>query len=244
MSLDALQGKLFFPFIAPPNGGKGTQTVALLKAFPKELTKIDMGALLRAAAKDDSNPLGEKIRSAQAKGQLVDIDIVIDILKEGLAKEATDNPDVVGFILDGFPRNLEQLEKLSAMVEAVGAKIAAGIYLMVPEQTIIDRAAGRIFHKETNEPFNTRIEALFPPNFDAATFNLENSEYYQRDDDKEETVRKRLDSFKADTEPMIEALRLMGLLTAVDGNRAPEAVTNDILFVVRPKIEASVKSAV
>jgi len=244
MTLSTLKDKLFFPFIAPPNGGKGTQTVALLKAFPGLLSKIDMGGLLRAAAQDENNPLGQKIRDAQGQGQLVDITIVIDVLKEGLAQVADENPHVVGFILDGFPRNDEQLEKLGAMADNVGARIAKAIYLMVPEQVIVDRAAGRIFQKDTHEPFNIRIEALYPPGFDLATFDLSNSNYYQRDDDKEETVVKRLASFKADTEPMIEVLRVMGLLAVIDGNRSPDAITTDILSVVQPAIEAARKTAV
>ncbi len=231
-----LKGKRFFPFIAPPNGGKGTQTGALLKTYPDKLSKVDMGALLREAAADESNPLGQKIRDAQKAGKLVDIDIVIGVLEEGLTKAARKNPNVTGFILDGFPRNIEQLDKLLDMCNKVGADLAKAFYLKFEDpQTLIDRAAGRVFHKPTGNVYNLRIAGFHPPGFDPGTtdektFLASNPDYYQRDDDKEEVVRKRLESFKADTQPMIDKLDGMGLLTELNGDRKPEAITEELLL--------------
>ncbi len=221
----ALGGKLLFPFIAPPNGGKGTQTQALLKTFPNQLRHIDMGGLLRAVVADADNPLGEKIRTAQAEGQLVNIDIVMAVLAEGMADEAAKAPTVLGFILDGFPRNNDQLANLDQLCEQTGAQLAKAFFLDVPHEVIIKRASGRIFEKETHKPFSLNNPALHPPGYNAATFDLENSNYYQRDDDKPETVQKRLQGFADETQPMADALEQRGAMVTIDGNQPPEAIT-------------------
>jgi adenylate kinase len=226
---EALANKQLFPFIAPPNGGKGTQTHALLSAFPQQLRRIDMGALLRAAAADENNPLGEKIRTAQNAGQLVSIDIVMDVLAEGMAKEAANASGVTSFILDGFPRNTEQLDKLEALCNNSGAKLTRAIYLDVSDEAIIARASGRIFNKETHQPYSLNNPALHPPGYDAATFNLDESDYYQRDDDKPETVAKRLQGFARDTQPIVETLEQQGKLLRLDGNQPAEMISKDLI---------------
>lgn len=225
----ALANKQLFPFIAPPNGGKGTQTHALLSAYPEQLRRIDMGALLREAAADTNNPLGEKIRSAQADGQLVTIDIVMDVLAQGMAKVASGASKIKAFILDGFPRNPEQLEKLEELCQKSGAELTRAIYLDVPDEAIIARASGRIFHKETHKPYSLNNPALHPPGYDKSTFNLENSDYYQRDDDKPETVAKRLQGFARDTQPIVDTLEQQGKLLRLDGNQPAEMISMNLI---------------
>lgn len=231
--LSQLKGKRFFPFIAPPNGGKGTQTNALLAAFPNTLVRVDMGALLRAAAADPNNPLGEAIRERQAGGNLVELSMVMQVLAEGMATLVAQNPSVQGFLMDGFPRNAEQLAELDALCEQSGAMLAQGYFLQVANEAIIQRASGRVFHKTTHQPYNLDNPALQPPGYNAATFNLAASEYYQRDDDKPETVEKRLASFYSDTQPVLDALNARGVLTTVDGNQPPEAITPGLLASVQ-----------
>jgi len=231
--LTQLKGKRFFPFIAPPNGGKGTQTNAMLAAFPNKLVRVDMGALLRAAAADPTNPLGEAIRERQAGGNLVELSIVMQVLAEGMAKLVAENPSMEGFLLDGFPRNAEQLAELDALCEQSGAVLAQGYFLQVANEAIIGRAAGRVFHKTTHQPYNLNNPSLQPPGYDPATFDLATSDYYQRDDDKPETVEKRLVSFYKDTQPVLDALLNRGLLTTVDGNQTPKAITPGLLASVQ-----------
>lgn len=235
----ALSGKCFIPFIAPPNGGKGTQTTALLERFKSQLLRIDMGALLRAAAKDESNPLGQQIRDAQNAGQLVTIDIVMDVLAEGMAKEAQKSSTIQGFLLDGFPRNMEQLTQLNELCERVGAHLSVAIYLNVPDEAIVLRATGRVFDHKTNQPYNLNIPALYPPDYDPATFQLESSDYYQRDDDQAETVQKRLTSFYKETRPVIDALVQAGTLLEVDGQQAASDITTQLMTVIANKLSVA-----
>lgn len=235
----ALSGKLFIPFIAPPNGGKGTQTTALLERFKDQLLRIDMGALLRAAAKDESNPLGQQIREAQNAGQLVTIDIVMDVLAEGMAKQALASQSVKGFLLDGFPRNMEQLSRLNMLCEQVKATLSVGIFLNVPDEVIVERASGRVFHEETHQPYNLNIPALQPPHYDQATFDLESSVYYQREDDKAETVQKRLTSFYNETRPVIDALANEGTLLEVNGARDAADITTELASVIEAKLSVA-----
>ncbi len=228
----ALQGKKLFPFIAPPSGGKGTQTAALLKTFPEQLGKFDMGATFRTAIKDPENPLGQKIRDAMQAGQLVDISIVMQLFEKGLKDEAKAHPNLTAFILDGFPRNVEQLDNLLALCAKEGASVAQAFYLDVPEQVIIDRSAGRAFCHHCNEPFNLRIQGMDIHECVETKRTItpsDTADYYQREDDAEATVRKRLQSFSDETQPMIARFREKGLLNDVNGNRAPEAVTAELL---------------
>lgn len=232
----ALQGKILIPFIAPPNGGKGTQTSALLERFKGQLLRIDMGALLRAAAKDEANPLGQQICDAQNAGQLVSIDIVMDVLAEGMAKEVQASDHIKGFLLDGFPRNMEQLSRLDALCARVGAQLSVAIFLNVPDALIIERASGRIFHQDTHQPYNLNNPALQPPGYEASSFNLEDSSYYQREDDKPETVQKRLSSFYNETRPVIDALSEQGTLLEVDGARDAAVITQQLTSVIEQKL--------
>lgn len=247
MTTTLLHGKLFFPFIAPPNGGKGTQTLALLKAFPDALTKIDMGGLLRAAAADPNNTLGEAIRTAQNAGQLVDISIVMGVLAEGLAAEAQKQPSVQGFLLDGFPRSVEQYTALKGLCAQHGTVMAKAYYLDVPADVIIARASGRVFDQTTHQPYNLNNPELYPPAYaDAkAQAGFELSAYlaahnlYQREDDKAETVQKRLDGFAKDTQPMVDAFEADGVLVTLNGTEAPEALTQVLITQVGAILDAS-----
>ncbi len=227
-----LKGKKLFPFVAPPSGGKGTQTAALLKTYPDKLGKFDMGATFRTAVKDPENPLGQKIRESMKAGQLVDISIVMQLFEKGLKAEAEAQPNLTGFILDGFPRNVEQLENLLLLCEKEGASVAQAFYLDVPEQVIIDRSAGRAFCNHCNEPFNLRIKGMDVHPCAVAKRDItpaDTDDFYQREDDAEATVRKRLQSFSDETQPMIDLFRKKDLLSDVDGNRAPEEITSDML---------------
>lgn len=227
-----LRGKRFFPFIAPPNGGKGTQTYALLKAFPKMLARIDMGALLREAVHDPANPLGPAIRDRLKQGRLVDSDIVLKTLRDELHKIVTKNPKVMGYILDGFPRNTEQVERLEAVCQREGAEIGRAFYLNVPDSIIIERAAGRVFCLYCKQSFNLRIAGMtshYCPIVDRGITEADKTDYFQRDDDHEEVITARLQLFHDDTAPIIACFREKGLLEEINGDRPVQVITDDIL---------------
>ncbi|MBK8191104.1 MAG: nucleoside monophosphate kinase [Vampirovibrionales bacterium] len=227
-----LRGKRFFPFIAPPNGGKGTQTHALLKAFPKLLERIDMGALLREAVTDPANPLGPRIRERLKQGSLVDSDIVMQTLQGELHRIVKRNPKVMGYILDGFPRNAEQVERLESVCEREGAEIARAFYLNVPDSIIVERAAGRVFCLYCKQSFNLRIEGMkshYCPVVSRSVTESDTHDYFQRDDDHEDVIKSRLQLFHDDTAPIIACFREKGLLEEINGDRPVQTITEDIL---------------
>jgi adenylate kinase len=229
-----LERKLLFPFIAPPNGGKGTQTRRLSAHFG--IPKVDTGALLREKAKEDT-PLGLHIRERQHAGQLVDTPVVLEVLKTELLSLLAITPDVPGFILDGFPRNREQADGLFEMCHDLGARVARAIYIKVPEEEILRRAVNRRICPVDGAIYNLLTN---PPKREGLC-DIDGTPLIQRVDDQPEKVRTRLHSFEEETRPMIARFRQAHILAKIDGNRTVEAISEDIIqemapFLVEPAI--------
>lgn len=222
-----LQGKLLFPFIAPPNGGKGTQTNALSKQFG--MPKIDMGGILREIAKEDTD-LGRQVRERQANGQLVETSIVLQALKTGLTKLAEANQNVKGFILDGFPRNIEQGEGLFTLCNELGAKIAKAFYLKVPDEVIMERAVNRRICPVGGEIYSLTSK---PPK-NPGLCDVHNVALEQRNDDKPEKVRDRLKSFVDETRPVLQKFKDSGHFVKIDGHRPENEITKEIADIMQP----------
>jgi adenylate kinase len=216
---------LFFPFIAPPNGGKGTQTSVLAKLYG--MPRIDMGSILRVIAKDDT-PLGRKVQERLAGGLLVDIDTVIDALKAGIEKQL---PNVhqagtpISFILDGFPRNAEQTDALLVMCQNTGAQIGAAIYLDVPYAEIEARAVNRRICADCGAIYNLISHA---PKQAGVCDACGGTHLEHRVDDQPEKVKIRLAGFDAETLPILHAFESKGLLKRLNGNQSVEAVTEEL----------------
>jgi adenylate kinase len=225
--MTTMQGKLLFPFIAPPNGGKGTQTNALSKKF--EIPRIDMGGMLREIAKEDS-ALGREIRDRQANGRLVDTPIVLQVLKAGLIKLAAANQNVKGFILDGFPRNLEQGEGLFSLCNEMGARIAKVFYLKVPEEEIMNRAVNRRICPEGGEIYNLSSK----PPANPGVCDVHNVQLVVRNDDMPDKVRERLRSFEDETRPVLNRFEQSGHIENIDGNRPEQEITEEISAKMQP----------
>ena len=221
----SLADVLFFPFIAPPNGGKGTQTSLLATLYG--MPRIDMGSMLRVIAKDDT-PLGLKVQERLAGGLLVDIDTVIDVLKAGIEKQLPRVHEAgtpVSFILDGFPRNAEQTDALLAMCQDTGAKIGAAIYLDVPYSVIEDRATNRRICADCGAIYNLKSQA---PKTMGICDACGGTHLEHRVDDQPEKVKIRLEGFDADTLPILTAFEDQGLLTRLNGNQPVDAVTEEL----------------
>ena len=224
-----LSSVLFFPFIAPPNGGKGTQTSLLATRYG--MPRVDMGSLLRAIAKENS-PLGLKVQERLAQAQLVDIGIVIDVLKDGIEKQLKANPpqagQPLGFILDGFPRNVEQTEALMTMCQATGAKLAAAIYLNVPNEAIVERAANRRICADCGAIYNLASKPPAKPDVCdvCGGVHLEH-----RGDDQPEKVQIRLAGYALETVPVLTYFENKGLLKTINGD-APVAQISEELCTV------------
>jgi adenylate kinase len=232
----SLANVLFFPFIAPPNGGKGTQTSILAERYG--LSRIDMGSLLRQLAKE-SSPLAVRVKETLAQGKLVDLATVIDVLQDGIEKQLATkgNPDAaVGFILDGFPRSAEQTDALLGLCERTGATIAAAYYLDVPYAEIEARAANRRICADCGSIYNL---ASKPPATEGVCDTCGGIHLEHRVDDHPEKVQVRLAGFDADTLPILAQFEANNLLVRVNGNRTVSEITQELCQLVEhhlPKV--------
>jgi len=203
--------------LGPPGAGKGTQAKLLTAKY--DAAHVSAGDLLRQAVADGSE-LGQIAKSIMAQGALVPDGVVIEIIEERLRQ-----PDCIGgFILDGFPRTLRQAEALSGVLKTLRAPLDLVVTVEVSEDDLVRRLAGRricracgsMFHLDTKAPVRNGI--------------CDNcgDQLFQRDDDKEETIRHRLRVYRDQTEPLIAYYKTMGLLTRVDGHGTIEEIARRI----------------
>ena len=197
--------------LGAPGAGKGTQAQKLVAEYG--LAHISTGDLLRAAVKAQSE-LGIKAKEYMDAGQLVPDQLVIDLVKERLSADDAK----AGFILDGFPRNTAQAVTLDFELQNMGLKLDAALLVAVESEVIVERLSSRRTCKECGytAPAGTEI----CPNC--------SGEMYQRDDDKPETIRKRLDVYKNQTSPLIEYYKGHGILKEVNGDRPVDEVFADV----------------
>jgi adenylate kinase len=200
--------------LGAPASGKGTQAAVLGNRFG--IPKISTGDMLRAA-KAAGTDLGRAADEYMSAGKLVPDSVVI-----GLVGERLTHPDAEkGFILDGFPRTVPQAEALSELLASRGSPLDAVVLIDVPRALLLERATLRRTDKRTGQIYHLKYS---PPPPDA--------ELEQRDDDREETVRKRLDEYDAMTAALLPHYDRFGLLRRVDGVGVPEEVTARILVVL------------
>lgn len=172
-----------------PGAGKGTQANYIKEKY--EIPQISTGDMLRAAVKEGAE-LGNKAKEYMDAGQLVPDDVII-----GLVKERIKEPDCEkGFLFDGFPRTIPQAD---AMKEA-GVPVEAVVDIDVPDEEIIKRMSGRRVHLASGRTYHI----IFNPPKEEGKDDVSGEALIQRDDDKEETVRKRLDVYHAQTEPLVD----------------------------------------
>ncbi len=205
-------------FLGPPGAGKGTQAKKLQEKFG--FKHISTGDLLRNEIKNNTN-LGKEIKSIMKSGALVGDDIVLEIVKKNLSKPIIEG----GFVFDGFPRTVVQAEKLNDLVKQLGFNIDVVLYVEIDEKTAVNRISNRricskcgtIYHLEYNPP---KIKGIC----DKCGGTL-----YQRDDDKEETVRNRYEVYMKQTFPLVEYYRNSELLVNINGTKTPKEIFNDII---------------
>lgn len=192
--------------LGPPGAGKGTQAKMLTQKYG--VPQISTGDILRAAVAAGT-PLGKEAKSFMDRGALVPDAVVIGIVRDRLSE-----PDCQeGYLLDGFPRTVAQAEALTRMLRQMGAPLPAVVSLEVDEDEVVHRLAGRRTCQACGEPFHIKFH---PPRVggicDKCSGNL-----VQREDDKEETVRRRLQVYREQTEPLISYYRKQGLVKTVNG---------------------------
>lgn len=197
--------------LGAPGAGKGTQAQKLVAEYG--LAHISTGDLLRAAVKAQSE-LGIKAKEYMDAGQLVPDQLVIDLVKERLSADDAK----AGFILDGFPRNTAQAVTLDFELQNMGLKLDAALLVAVEPEVIVERLSSRRTCKECGYTAPAGTEVC--PNC--------SGEMYQRDDDKPETIRKRLDVYENQTSPLIEYYKGHGILKEVNGDRPVDEVFADV----------------
>ncbi len=203
--------------LGPPGAGKGTQAKMISEKYG--IPQIATGDILREAVAKGTE-LGKKAKEYMDRGELVPDEIVIGIVKERLKQPDCEK----GFILDGFPRTLAQAEALDKMLEELGKKLDAVINIDVPEEEIVKR----IVNRRTCKNCGAVYHLIFNPPKVEGKCDKCGGELYQRDDDKEETVRERLRVYRERTEPLIEYYKNKGLLYNVDGTKDIEGVFKQI----------------
>jgi adenylate kinase len=207
----------------PPGAGKGTQAAAVAAA--SGVPHIATGDMFREHMRIGS-PLGLKARSYLDSGALVPDDVTIGMLADRVSQ-----PDAVGgFVLDGFPRNLDQAVVLDGMLAERGARVSGVLDIEVPDDELVRRLAGRLICRAAGHPFH----ATDAPPAVPGVCDVDGSELYQREDDHEDVVRNRVAVFERDTMPVREHYRALGTpVVTIDGARAPEAVEADLTAAVR-----------
>ncbi|HOJ49212.1 MAG TPA: nucleoside monophosphate kinase [Spirochaetota bacterium] len=198
--------------MGPQGAGKGT--VASLLKEKLNIPHISMGDIFRETAKSNT-PLGEKLREIMKSGELVPLEITAQMLKERLSREDCQN----GYLLDGYPRNIEQAEVLDK-IESVDKVVV----LTVPREVAIERLTTRIQCKKCGAVFNIKT---MPPKKNGIC-DLCGGELYRREDDTEEAINKRLEIYEKETKPLIERYKSK-VLVIDSSDKSPEKVLDIII---------------
>ncbi len=205
-------------FLGPPGAGKGTQSANIINDYG--IVQISTGDMLRAAVKEGT-PLGKTAEEFMKEGKLVTDEIIIGLMNERLAKSDCKN----GFILDGFPRTIAQATALDAMLaNSLKTEITHIISLEVPDEYIVDRITGRRVSPISGKIYHIKYD---PPKVEGMSEDG-TTPLIQRDDDKEETVLKRLSVFHEQAEALKSYYKNSGKLHIVDGSKSPQEVYESI----------------
>ena len=211
----------FLILLGPPMSGKGTQAARLTQLLG--IPQVSSGDLFRDNIKNQTN-LGLEAKKYIERGDLVPDEVTIGMVKERLHREDC----LGGALLDGFPRTTPQAEALDEILVGVGAFLAAVISVAVPEDVLVERASGRRICRTCGQSYHLK----FDPPKESGICDEDGGELYQREDDKQETVRQRLAVYQAQTSPLVEFYRTRGVLHEVNGDQTIDNVADDILQVV------------
>lgn len=204
-----------------PGAGKGTQAEMIKAKY--NIPHISTGDMFRQAIKEGTE-LGKKAKAYMDEGALVPDEVTNGIVEERLAKSDCDN----GFLLDGFPRTIPQAEALEAITKKLNKQIDYVIQLDVPAEKLIERLTGRRVCPSCGATYHVINK---PPKTEGVCDNC-GTELVQRDDDKEETVQKRLEVNIEQTQPLLDFYKEKGVLVTVDGDQPIDKVFEDIVAAI------------
>jgi adenylate kinase len=203
--------------LGPPGAGKGTQAERLREDF--DVDYIATGDMLRKAVADETE-LGKKAKEYMDRGELVPDDVIIGVILEEVESETGQD----GFLLDGFPRTIDQATALDDALARLDRKLTAVLLIDAPDDEIVRRLSGRRMCAKSGHVYNVHTD---PPKHDEVC-DQDGSRLVQREDDREETVRKRLEVYHRQTSPLEHFYEERDLLKRFDGTRSPTEVHDHI----------------
>lgn len=212
---------MYIVLLGPPGAGKGTQAQRIAEAT--QLLHISTGDMFRENVKNET-PLGKLANEYMSKGGLVPDDVTIKMLLERISRDDAKS----GAMFDGFPRNVVQAEALDEALEGQGAKVDHALLISVRDEELIGRLGGRWICRNCGKLYHERND---PPKKAGVCDNC-GGELYQRDDDKPDVVRSRLEKQKPPA-ALIEHYRTAGVLKEIDGEQALDTVTKALLEAIR-----------
>jgi adenylate kinase len=207
--------------LGPPGAGKGTQAERLQEDFG--LAHISTGDMLRAQVAEGTD-LGREAQKYMSAGELVPDDVIL-----GMIRARIDEQDArEGFLLDGFPRNVSQADALAAALAEPGRRLTGVLLIDVPDEEVVRRLAGRRVCLKSGHVYHVEFD---PPKREGIC-DQDGSRLIQREDDREETIRRRLEVYARQTAPLIDYYENAGLLRRFDGQRDPDEVHDHIRATV------------
>jgi adenylate kinase len=211
--------------LGPPGAGKGTQAQRMVEHY--HIPQISTGDILRTAVKEGT-ALGKQAKAFMEKGQLVPDEVVVGIIDERLRA-----PDCkTGFILDGFPRTIPQAEALQAILDKIGKSVDHVVNIEVDPEELVRRLTGRRTCKNCGGMFHVFFH---PPRNEGACDRCGGT-LYQREDDKEETIRTRLKEYERQTSPLVEYYQRKKLLRSIQGVGGQNQIFEQIIRVLDAKV--------
>ena len=201
--------------LGPPGAGKGTQASRLVER--RNMVQLSTGDMLRAE-KNAGTPLGDRIKAVMDAGELVSDEIVDKLIDDQLGRLAPDQ----GVIFDGYPRTLAQAQSLDRLLAARGRALDGVIELMVDEDALVDRIAGRFSCAACNMPYHDRYKQ---PALSGTCDACGSTEFKRRADDNEEAVRTRMAEYRAKTAPILPYYEAQGIVSRVDGMASVDEVS-------------------
>ncbi|TYZ23026.1 adenylate kinase [Selenomonas ruminis] len=208
--------------MGPPGAGKGTQAAELVKEF--NIPHISTGDMFRAAMKEGTE-MGKLAKSYIDAGNLVPDSVTVGIVRDRLAQDDCKK----GFILDGFPRTVEQADALDGIMKDLGLSLKRVLNINVPAADLVERAVGRRICKKCGATYHVK----FNPSKKDGVCDECGGELFQRADDTAETMTNRLSVYEASTKPLIEYYQKAGIYTEVDGRQAIDKVTKDLVETLK-----------
>jgi len=211
----------FYVLLGPPGAGKGTQAKVIAEKYG--LVHISSGDLFRENLKNETE-LGKLAQGYMARGELVPDNVTIAMVRDRISR-----PDCKqGALLDGFPRTPAQADALAEMLKEFNSKVELVPLIDVPAVELVERLSGRWTCKQEGHVFHEK----FNPPQKAGICDIDGSELYQREDDKKTTVQNRIKVYTEQTAPLIEYYSSRNLLARIDGRKAIDDVTKDLITAI------------